>query len=268
MLRHLGATYYQTVHGGATASDVARALESAEAEDRHGPAQAGSSGQPARSGRWRVSDVMTTDVVTVEKSASYKQVARVMAERKVNAVPVLTEDGQVAGIVSEADVLRKEERDFRRLGTGLPRRTRQERAQAEARTAGQLMTTPVITIHPDAPVGAAARLMNGNRNRRLPVVDSSGMLIGIVSRRDLLSVFLRPDEEIAAEVHGMLTGILLAEPDGVSVQVRDGIVTLSGALARTDLIGVAKRLASGADGVVAVNCKLTARPASSAPAAG
>jgi len=151
----------------------------------------------------------------------------------------------VAGIVSEADVLRKEERDFGRLGTGLPRRTRRERAQADARTVTELMSTPVITIHPDAPVGAAARLMNGHRIRRLPVVDSSGKLIGIVSRRDLLSVFLRPNEEIAAEVHGVLTGILHAEPDGVAVQVRDGVVTMSGTLAREDLIEVAERLASG-----------------------
>jgi CBS-domain-containing membrane protein len=129
------------------------------------------------------------------------------------------------------------------------------------------MTTPVITIHPDAPVGAAARLMNGHRIRRLPVVDPSGKLIGIVSRRDLLSVFLRPDEEIAAEVHGMLTGILLAEPDGVTVKVRDGIVTLSGTLAREDLIPVAERLAAGVDGVVTVACKLTGQSAAAgAPA--
>lgn len=149
-----------------------------------------------------------------------------MAEQKVNAVPVLTKNGHVADIVSEADVLRKEERDFGRLGTGLPRRTRRERAKADARTVTELMTTPVITIHPDTLVGAAARPMNGHRIRRLPVVDSSGKLIGIVSRRDLLSVFLRPDEEIAAEVNGMLTGILHAEPDGVTVP--DGVVTLSG----------------------------------------
>ena len=81
-------------------------------------------------------------------------------------MPVLTKNGHVAGIVSEADVLRKEERDFGRLGTGLPHRTRRERAQADARTVTELMTKPVITIHPDAPVGAAARLMNGHRIRR------------------------------------------------------------------------------------------------------
>jgi CBS domain-containing protein len=267
MLQHLGATYYQTVRGSATAADVARALESVEAEDGHGPEPAGTQSWPARTGRWRVADVMTTDVVTVDKGASYKQVARIMAGQKVNAVPVLTKNGHVAGIVSEADVLRKEERNFRRAGTGLPRRTRRERAQADARTAAELMTTPVITIHPDAPVGAAARLMNGHRIRRLPVVDPSGKLIGIVSRRDLLSVFLRPDEEIAAEVHGMLTGILLAEPDGVTVKVRDGIVTLSGTLAREDLIPVAERLAAGVDGVVTVACKLTGQSAAAgAPA--
>jgi CBS-domain-containing membrane protein len=192
-----------------------------------------------------------------------------MAGQKVNAVPVLTGNGRVAGIVSEADVLRKEERDFGRRGTGLPRRTRRERAQADARTVTELMSTPVITIHPDAPVGAAARLMNGHRIRRLPVVDSSGKLIGIVSRRDLLSVFLRPDEEIAAEVHEVLTGILLAEPDGVAVNVRDGVVTLTGTLAREDLIEVAKRLASGVDGVITVICKLTAASAATgAPPAG
>ena len=87
------------------------------------------------------------------------------------------------------------------------------------------------------------------------MVDPSGKLIGMVSRRDLLSVFLRPDEEIAAEVYGLLTGILLAEPDGVQVTVRDGVVFLAGRLARPDLIPVAERLASGVDGVVEVICK-------------
>jgi CBS-domain-containing membrane protein len=209
---------------------------------------------------------MTTDVVTTGETTSYKQVARIMAEQKVNAVPVITRDRHVLGIVSEADVLRKEERSFRRLGTGLPRRTRRERKQAEARTTAELMTTPVITIHPEAPLGAAARLMNGHHIRRLPVVDPAGTLIGIVSRRDLLSIFLRPDAEIAAEIHGMLTGMLLAEPDGVEVSVRDGVVKLSGTLAREDLIPAAERLAADVDGVVTVVCKLTGQTAGAGPA--
>jgi CBS domain-containing protein len=258
MLRHLGAAYYQTIHGDGAAADVQRALESAEAADGH-------AGELERyrthhhSGRWRVSDVMTTDVVTITRDTSYKEVARIMTERRVNALPVVSRDDHVLGMVSEADVLRREERAFRRLGTGLPLRTRRERAQAQARNAGQLMTAPAITIHPDAPLGAAARLMNGHRIRRLPVVDPSGKLIGIVSRRDLLSVFLRPDEEIGAEVHGVLTGILLEEPDGVTVTVSDGVVHLAGIIASKELIAVAERLASEVDGVVAVTSRLTAR---------
>lgn len=256
MLRYLGAAYYQTIHGEATASDVAHALESAEAADGH--AHEAPRQRPHR-GRWRVSDVMTADVVTVGKATPYKEVARIMADQKVSAVPVVTKDGRVVGMVSEADVIRKEERGFGRLGTGLPRRTRRERAQAEARCAADLMASPVITIHPDAPLGAAARLMNGHRIRRLPVVHHSGKLIGIVSRRDLLSVFLRPDEEIAAEITDALTGILLEEPDGIEVTVRDGVVTLSGTLSRKDLIPVAEHLTAGVDGVVGVTCELTDR---------
>jgi CBS-domain-containing membrane protein len=188
-----------------------------------------------------------------------------MAEYKVNAMPVVTDKGHVSGMVSEADMLRKQERTFGRLGTGLPRRTRHQRDQAEARTAGGLMTSPAIMIHPDAPLGAAARLMNGHNIRRLPVVDASGELIGIVSRRDLLSVFLRSDEEIAAEVRYALSTILLDEGDAITVTARHGVVTLSGSLARKDMIPLAVRLASEADGVVSVHDKLGASvPAASA----
>jgi CBS-domain-containing membrane protein len=188
-----------------------------------------------------------------------------MAEYKVNAMPVVTDKGHVSGMVSEADMLRKQERAFRRLGTGLPRRTRHQRNQAEAGAAGGLMTSPAITIHPDAPLGTAARLMNGHNIRRLPVVDASGELVGIVSRRDLLSVFLRSDEQIAAEVRHILSTILLDEGDAITMTARHGVVTLSGTLARKDMVPVAVRLASGADGVVSVHDKLSATvPAASA----
>ncbi len=263
MLHQLGAAYYQAIHGDGTAAQVDRALESAEAADgREG--DAGAPYRRHRTGRWRVSDVMTTDVVSVTGSAPYKQVARVLSERKLDAVPVVTDDGRVVGMVSEADVLRKQERGFSRLAAGLPLRTRRQRAQAKARCAAELMTSPAITIYPDAPVGAAARLMNGRRIRRLPVVDTSGKLIGIVSRRDLLSVFLRPDGDIADEVRGALAAILPAQAGSVEVTARDGVVILSGTVPRPDLIPVAERLASGVDGAVAVIGKLTAGTGSGA----
>lgn len=119
------------------------------------------------------------------------------------------------------------------------------------------MTTPAITIGPHVTVHAAGRLMSSNHVRLLPVVDEDARLVGVVSRRDLLALFLRPDEDIAADVRQVLDEILLAEPGEAEVAVRDGIVTLTGTLDPTtgthgDLIPVAIRLVWDVDGVVDV----------------
>jgi len=269
MLRHLGATYYQAVHGEGSAIAVERALESVDDARQSGGtagselADAGARARSHRGGRWRVRDVMSTDVVTVKSGISYKQVARLMTEHRVNALPVVASNQQLLGVVSEADVLRKEERRFRWLARGLG--GGRERAKAGARTAGELMTSQVITTHPDASLASAARLMNDHHIRRLPVLDGSGKLIGMVSRRDLLQVFLRPDAEIGAEVHGLLTGVLLEDPRSVTVGVRDGVVTLRGNLREPELIPAAVRLAADVDGVVSVADELTSGPAEPTP---
>jgi CBS domain-containing protein len=269
MLRRLGATYYQTLRGEGSALDVERALESVEDAHRSGDAAdeelagAGARARSHRGGRWRVRDVMSTDLVTLEKTTSYKEVARLMTEHNVNALPVVTKSGRLIGLVSEADVLRKEERRFRRLVSGMG--TRRQRVKAGARTAAELMTSPVITTHPDASLASAARLMNDHHIRRLPVLDASGALTGMVSRRDLLRVFLRPDAEISAEVHGVLTGVLLEDPQSVTVQVREGVVTLRGSLRESELIPAAVRLASDVDGVVSVTDELTSDTEERAP---
>jgi len=276
MLRHLGATYYQTLYGQGTAADVAKAVESVTAEERSNgitrPAAAGSraAGGPADAsgrsphtpgtGRWRVRDVMMTEVVTAHKEDTYKRIASLMNEHKVSAIPVLGRDRHVVGIVSEADLIRKQERHYRRLGTGLGSRSRHERAQAEGRSVAELMTAPAITIHPDAPIGAAARLMNGHRIKLLPVVDPTGTLIGVVTRGHLLSVFLRPDSEIADEVRAVLSNVLLDDADTVTVTANDAAITLSGTLP-PDLVPAAVRLAGDVDGVVTVVSKLTASEA-------
>jgi CBS domain-containing protein len=258
MLRRLGATYYQAIHGDGTAADVARAVESAEAVD--GRERVPETSRQHRAGQWRVSDVMTTGVVTVTKTTSLKEVARIMADWKVSAVPVMTDDGRVVGVISGADLLRRHEHAIR-LGMDPLRR---ERPRPRARRVAELMTSPAITIGPDASAAAAARLMNGHRIRRLPVVDLSGKLIGIVSRRDLLCVFLRPDEEIAVEVQGVLAETLPVEPGSVQVKASDGVVVLSGSLPRPALIPAAERLAYGVDGVAAVICRLQIRARGSA----
>jgi CBS domain-containing protein len=274
MLRHLGAAHYESLHGRASASDVARAVSFVDehageaAAQRPAEATAPHAGDTAdrragagHHGRWhrRVRDVMTTAVVTVDLTTPYKQIAGLLAEHEVSALPVLTTGRRVAGVVSEADLLRMEDQRARRARAGRARGHPRWRSRSRpwGRTAAELMTSPAITIHPDATVAAAARLMNQHSVNRLPVVDPDGNLIGIASRRDLLSVFLRPDDEIADDVYAMLTKILFPSPADVKVTVRAGVVNLAGQLEHGDLVPVAVRLTWDIDGVVDVVNKLT-----------
>ena len=285
MLRRLGVTYYESLYGKATAADVSRALDSVAGHtpghsgERAATAASVTAGPHARGGgkqhhgRWhhRVRDVMTTSVVTVDRVTPYKEIAVLMAEHKISAVPVLVLGRHVGGVVSEADllnVLDKRAREAQLESGGLLHRHVGDKKHWGL-TAGELMTSPAITIHPDATLPGAARLMNSRHLKRLPVVEPGtvfgggvdGKLIGIVSRCDLLSVFLRPDEDIAREVREMLTQILLADPAIVTVRVRNGVVALAGQLGsaeRHDLIRVAARLTWDIDGVVDVVNKLGA----------
>ena len=273
MLRRLGVTYYESLYGKATAADVSRALHSVKEHAREPTATATSAGPHAHDerkqhhGRWhhRVMDVMTTSVVTVDQRTPYKKIAVLLAEHKISAVPVLILGRHVTGVVSEADLLRvldKRAREAQLESGGLLHRHAGD-AKHQGLTAGELMTSPAITIHPDATLPAAARLMNSRHIKRLPVTEGGGIglagnLVGIVSRSDLLSVFLRPDEDIAREAREMLTQILLVDPAGVTARVRNGVVTLAGHLGseRHDLIRIAVRLTWDIDGVVDVVNKL------------
>lgn len=176
-----------------------------------------------------VRDVMTTRVVAVHKSASFKEMADMLRHSRISAFPVLDDAGRVIGVVSEADLLVKEA--VQAEGTSLIAALRHvhEDDKAAGVTAADLMTSPAVTIGPDAPVEEAARLMYDKRLKRLPVVHAGGMLVGIVSRVDVLSVFSRPDAEIGAEVsRQVLPGVARRSPHGLQVEVRDGIVTVCG----------------------------------------
>ena len=208
----------------------------------------------------RVDDVMTRRVATVQVGTPFKDVARLLAERKVSAVPVLDHDGKLVGIVSEADLLRKEQYHEEAVPARRGFRSRRERvlrAKASGDFAGDVMTAPAITIGPKATVVEAAKLMIEREVKRLPVVDSQGCLVGIVSRADLLWVFLRPDDEIAEEIrYEVFARTLLQEPT-YTVAVTDGIVTLSGKLDRRSSVEIADRLVRAVDGVVDVVNGLT-----------
>jgi CBS domain-containing protein len=209
---------------------------------------------------------MTAPVVTVDRITPYKEITRRLAEHKVGGVPVLTMGRHVAGVVSEGDLLaaRDTHPPAGRRWLGWPRRRRHHGTMAE-----DLMTSPAITIRPDATIAAAARLMNAHHVRFLPAVDPAGRLLGIVSRRDLLSVFLRPDAEIARQVSGIFSDLLPGGAAGLQVGVRHGVVTLTGQTelaADEDLIPIAVRLAWDVEGVVDVVNKVGAATAGAAAA--
>lgn len=208
-----------------------------------------------------VRDVMTRTVVALGQDAGFKEIARTMRRWKVSALPVLEGEGRVVGVVSEADLLAKEEfrgsdpRGIAETGelSGL--------AKAGAETAGELMSAPAVCVHEDATVAEAARIMARRGIKRLPVTDSEGRLRGIVSRGDLLRVFLRDDEEIAADVRRDVLPLVFPGEPAVTADVREGLVTLRGQVADPGLIAVAARLARTVQGVVGVRTELTARPA-------
>ena len=207
-----------------------------------------------------VRDIMTTGVVTVRPDTLYRKVAAMLREHRVSGFPVTGNDGRVAGVVSETDLLA--------LAAG--RRHRGLRAAVQA-TAGGLMSHPAVTVGPDDPVKTAARLMHKRRLQRLPVVDRDGRLAGIVSRSDVLSVFQRNDEEIRREVtRDVIADGFFTDPARFTVTVHNGIVTLEGAPGSAALGAAIAGQVGHLEGVVAVRDRFTypvpsASSASSAP---
>ncbi|MCX4572740.1 CBS domain-containing protein [Streptomyces sp. NBC_01571] len=208
-----------------------------------------------------VSDLMTTSVVRVRQNTGFKEIAKLLAEYDITAVPVVDDDDRPVGIVSEADLLRKEagQLDPEGLLPVLHPRPA-ERAKQAATTAGGLMNSPSITARPQWTVVEAAQVMERYRVKRLPVVDEADRLVGLISRADLLRVFLRSDHAIREEIsRDVLVRTLGIAPDSVTVHVVDGRVVLSGTVERKSLIPVAMRLCQGVDGVVDVTQQLSHR---------
>ncbi|QIY53539.1 CBS domain-containing protein [Streptomyces sp. RPA4-5] len=202
-----------------------------------------------------IGELMTRQVVSVELDTPFKAIAQILADNAVSAVPVLDSLGRPAGIVSEADLLRKAADQSDLSGrTPLPHLEAWERARAEGRTAGELMSAPAVCAHPDWTVVEAARLMEVQNVKRLPVVDETETLLGIVSRSDLLRVFLRQDkaiqEEISREIIGRTARLGAA---GVAADVAQGQVVLHGSVDEPLLIPVLVRMCASVDGVVSVS---------------
>ncbi len=224
-----------------------------------------------------VGEVMTSEVVQAHPDTSFKELARLLTSHRISGLPVVDDDDKVMGVVSQTDLTRRQAtRGRSRSGRGRVLRALRRVGHVHptappALTAGGLMSSPAVTVHPEQRVVDAARIMERRHIDRLPVVDEEDRLIGITTRRDLLRVFLRTDEEIREDVAG---AVCLHGPahdaDRLRIEVRDGIVTVEGAagpeINTTALIRAAWRV----DGVVGVVNRLTAdrRDVSSLPPGG
>ncbi len=209
----------------------------------------------------RVRDVMTTDVVTVTEETPFKEVVRAIERDRISGVPVVDRDGKLVGVVSEVDLLRKDTAVGRGTGAALRRWLGLgRRAGRSGITAADLLSSPAITVGAAASVSEAARLLNRHAIKRLPVVDETGRLVGIVSASDLLRVFLRPDgelvEDIQCEVLARGLG-LVVNPTTVQVDVHEGVATLRGELEYRTTAEAAVAATRTVDGIVDVVDELT-----------
>jgi len=203
-----------------------------------------------------VKDVMTAEVVAVKRETTFKEMAAVLRRYRVSALPVVDDTGRVVGVVSEADLLAKEA--LADPGVVAELLHHKDVRKAEGLTAGDLMTRPAVTAAPEDPVEQAVRMMHFMRVKRLPVVNSGGQLVGIVSRSDVLAVFDRPDEDIRKDiVDTMLRHEFLIDQRLFKVTVESGVVTMEGCPETAALGHALVRKARHVPGVVAVRDHLT-----------
>ncbi|KAA6224489.1 CBS domain-containing protein [Streptomyces albofaciens JCM 4342] len=204
---------------------------------------------------------MTWEVVQARPDTPAQELARLLDDHRISGLPVVDGDDKVMGVVSRTDLPAPPGGR-----AGAPAVPRRQAGAARGTTAGEVMSTPAVTVHPEHRVVDAARIMQRRHVDRLPVVDEEDRLIGITTRRDLLRVFLRTDRQIRAEVTDEVLGRALdVPPDDVLVSVRDGVVTLRGTLPHEDDIPAAIGLTWRVDGVVGVVSRLVARAGDDGP---
>lgn len=205
-----------------------------------------------------VSDVMTRRVIALREDARYKDIVTALRHYRVSACPVIDEAGRVIGLVSEADLLYKQTDP--EMPPGLIRLNWRlhEQTKATAVTAGELMTAPAIVIDPAASLRTAARTMQDNQVKRLPVAALDGRLVGIVTRSDVLSVFERPDTDIRDHVVKVILDEEFGlDPDNFKVTIRSGVVTMRGKIDQRDTALRLLARVRHAEGVVGIRDRIS-----------
>jgi CBS domain-containing protein len=204
---------------------------------------------------------MSVDVLTTTPETPLKEAAALLAERRISGVPVVDEDGAVVGVLSEADILVKTGAELPRAGLlgWLLEPDLDLHDKIGARTVGEAMSAPAVTITPSRLVHEAAARMITESVNRLPVVEH-GTLVGILTRADVVRAFTRTDAEIADEIREeILRRTLWLEPGSVTMDVVEGAVRIEGEVeteADAELLPV---FVSRVPGVVSVQADIRAR---------
>ncbi|KAF2782176.1 CBS domain-containing protein [Streptomyces coelicoflavus] len=216
-----------------------------------------------------VRDLMSDAVVRVQRGTPFKEIAHLLLEYDITAVPVVDGENRPVGVVSEADLLQKM---WGGEPDGSPEHAEWSRAaaagKADATDADGLMTSPPLCARESWSVVEAARVMARHRIKRLLVVDEDGRLAGVVSRSDLLRVFLRTDRAIRTEIiEEALVKALGLAPSSVQVDVVHGHVVLSGRLPADVSAPLLEEHCRSVDGVVAVEFRPAGEAGAEGPAA-
>ena len=187
----------------------------------------------------QVKELMTIDVTTVRSTTPIKEAAALLAEHRISGLPVVDADRHVLGVLSERDII-----------------------ELAGKTAGEAMSAPALTIGANRSVTEAVATMLDRNVKRLPVVDRDGLLVGIVTRADLVRAFVRPDEDVAREIReDVIRRTLWIEPAEVRVEVSDGEVRLSGEVDSKSDAELIPRFVERVPGVTSVLSKLRWRAA-------
>ena len=201
---------------------------------------------------------MSTSVVTVSPETPLKEVASLLDEHRISGVPVCDASGRVVGVVSGSDILWKELRTLPEahglIGRLLDSAYGDDK-RARAKTAGEAMSAPAITIPPDVPVARAAELMLEFMVNRVPVVEDDGRLVGIVTRADLVRAFRRSDDDIEDEIQAVLRE-LWVDGDRLTITVTKGEVVVAGEVENHSGATSIERHLARVPGVVEVRSEL------------
>lgn len=220
-------------------------------------------------------DVMVSPVITATRSATVRDVARTMIEKRISALPVVDGAGKVVGIVTEGDLIHRAEAGTERHDTWWVRFLAGESsiaadyAKSHARRIEDVMTTKVVTATPELPLHEIATLLEEHGVKRVPIINKAGELVGIVSRANLIQVVASarpkldlhlPDSTIRQKLLDELKKQSWAQPHNLNVIVTNGTVDFWGVVDSDKERKALRVAAENIPGVVTVNDHLLVGP--------